>query len=147
MEGSIRPALRGTALALVDLSAGGLLLADERLAGVGLDPSLALSEIWPPCIAELTSNGLDADAGRGKGSLEAGSPERTAAKSGFSPSFALRQAWMSFCPSPSVSSSAAPTNGWNLAVVNVYTRPVSDTTSKRTCVPVNVASSYACTSV
>lgn len=42
--------------------------------------------------------------------------------------------------------SPAPTRGWNLVVVKVYTIPVSDTTSSSTCVPVSVASSYACES-
>ena len=39
---------------------------------------------------------------------------------------ALRHAWMRFLPSGWV------TRGWSLAVVKVYTRPVSDTTSRRT---------------
>ena len=50
---------------------------------------------------------------------------------------ALRQAWMRFLPSGCV------TRGCSFAVVNVYTSPVSDTTSRRTCVPVSVESSYA----
>ena len=35
------------------------------------------------------------------------------------------------------------TIGCSLDVVNVYTKPVSDTTSSRTCVPVRILSSYA----
>ena len=53
------------------------------------------------------------------------------------PCGALRQAWVRFLPSGWV------TRGWSFAVVNVYTRPVSDTTRSRTCVPVRVESSYA----
>lgn len=48
---------------------------------------------------------------------------------------ALRQAWMRFLPSGWV------TRGWSLAVVKVYTRPVSETTRRRTWVPVRVDSS------
>ena len=51
------------------------------------------------------------------------------------PGGALRQAWMRFLPSGWV------TRGWSLAVVKVYTRPVSETTSRRTWVPVRVESS------
>ncbi len=50
---------------------------------------------------------------------------------------ALRHAWMRFLPSGCV------TSGWSLAVVNVYTRPVSETTRRSTWVPVRVDSSYA----
>lgn len=50
---------------------------------------------------------------------------------------AFRQAWIRFLPSGWV------TRGWSLAVVKVYTRPVSETTRSRTCVPVRVESSYA----
>lgn len=39
--------------------------------------------------------------------------------------------------------SAFVTNGWSFGVVKVYTRPVSDTTSRSTCVPVKTDSSYA----
>lgn len=48
---------------------------------------------------------------------------------------ALRHAWMRFLPSGWV------TRGCSLAVVKVYTSPVSDTTSNNTCVPVKVDSS------
>lgn len=48
---------------------------------------------------------------------------------------ALRQAWIRFLPSGWV------TRGCNFAVVKVYTSPVSDTTSKRTWVPVSVDNS------
>lgn len=44
---------------------------------------------------------------------------------------------MRFLPSGCV------TSGCSFAVVKVYTRPVSETTSSRTCVPVRVLSSYA----
>lgn len=50
---------------------------------------------------------------------------------------ALRHAWIRFLPSGWV------TRGWSFAVVKVYTRPVSETTRRRTCVPVRVESSYA----
>lgn len=47
----------------------------------------------------------------------------------------LRQAWMRFLPSGCV------TSGCSLAVVKVYTRPVSETTRSNTWVPVRVDSS------
>lgn len=43
--------------------------------------------------------------------------------------------WIKFFPS------ALVTSGWSFGVVNVYTRPVSDTTSRRTWVPVRTDSS------
>lgn len=43
--------------------------------------------------------------------------------------------WIRFLPS------ALVTSGWSLGVVNVYTKPVSDTTSSSTCVPVRTDSS------
>lgn len=61
----------------------------------------------------------------------------TGMEDGREPCGALRQAWMRFFPSGCV------TRGCSLAVVNVYTRPVSDTTRRRTWVPVRVDSSYA----
>jgi hypothetical protein len=45
--------------------------------------------------------------------------------------------WIRFLPS------AFWTNGCSLVVVNVYTSPVSETTSNSTCVPVRMDSSYA----
>lgn len=36
------------------------------------------------------------------------------------------------------------TSGWSFGVVKVYTRPVSETTRSKTCVPVRTDSSYAC---
>lgn len=57
--------------------------------------------------------------------------------SGAERSGALRQDWIRLLPSGLV------TNGCSLGVVNVYTSPVSDTTSSRTWVPVNVLNSYA----
>jgi hypothetical protein len=48
-----------------------------------------------------------------------------------------RLTWMRFFPS------AFCTRGCNLVVVKVYTRPVSETTSSNTCVPVRIDSSYA----
>ena len=51
---------------------------------------------------------------------------------------AFKHDWIRFFPSGLV------TSGCNLGVVNVYTRPVSDTTSNNTWVPVNVLNSYAC---
>lgn len=59
----------------------------------------------------------------------------TGIEEGRVPCGALRHAWIRFFPSGWV------TRGCSLAVVNVYTRPVSDTTNSRTCVPVNVDSS------
>ena len=50
---------------------------------------------------------------------------------------ACRQAWIRFFPSAFV------TRGCSLGVVKVYTSPVSETTSKRTWVPVRVLSSNA----
>ena len=50
---------------------------------------------------------------------------------------ALRHSWMRFRPS------GCFTTASSLGVVNVYTRPVCDTTRSSTCVPVNVANSYA----
>lgn len=43
--------------------------------------------------------------------------------------------WIRFFPS------ALVTRGWSFGVVNVYTSPVSDTTSSNTCVPVRTDSS------
>jgi hypothetical protein len=39
--------------------------------------------------------------------------------------------------------SALVTKGWSLGVVKVYTSPVSETTKRRTWVPVRTDSSYA----
>ena len=49
----------------------------------------------------------------------------------------LGRTWMRFFPSGLV------TRGCNFGVVNVYTSPVSDTTSSKTWVPVRTESSYA----
>ena len=48
---------------------------------------------------------------------------------------ALRHAWIKPLPSGLV------TNGCNFGVVNVYTKPVSETTNNNTWVPVNVLNS------
>lgn len=48
---------------------------------------------------------------------------------------AFKHDWIKFFPSGFV------TRGWSLGVVNVYTRPVSDTTKSKTWVPVSVLNS------
>ena len=55
-------------------------------------------------------------------------------------SWSSRQTWIKFLPSAFV------TKGWSFGVVKVYTSPVSETTSSRTCVPVSTDNSYACSS-